>query len=182
MLSSWWQVVNQAMPWALPFFGFSIVVGALVGITGRSRFRAPWWCVWAVIASAGLVIGYTLTPTGQTYQEFGSCGLDLTVPQVTPGLFLRPSLEALNIWLFVPLGISAMLLAGSARMRVWLAAAVLAAPLVIEAVQAAIPALGRSCAADDVLYNIVGAAIGLILGVIASYGYATAQKHNSANN
>ena len=37
MLSSWWQVVNQAVPWALPFFGLSVVVGVLVGIAGRRK-------------------------------------------------------------------------------------------------------------------------------------------------
>ncbi|MGB3674705.1 MAG: VanZ family protein [Candidatus Nanopelagicales bacterium] len=174
--------MNQAVPWALPFFGLSVVVGVLVGIAGRSRFRAPWWCVWAVIASAGLAIGYTLTPTGQTYQDVGVCGLELTIPQVTPDLFYRPSLEALNIWLFVPLGLSAMLLTHSSRMSAWIALGVLATPIAIEAVQAAIPALGRSCAADDVLYTMVGAGIGLVLGLIASHGHAIARKRRANGN
>ncbi|MBO1770940.1 VanZ family protein [Agrococcus sp. TF02-05] len=123
-------------------------IGAL--LVGRPR------AAWTLAALAVLaVLVATLSPTGRELEA--GCVLVVEARLTAP--------EPLaNVVLTVPLA----LLVGVASRRPALGAAVtIVLALAIEAVQALVPALGRSCAADDALANGVGAAVGALLAVAA---------------
>lgn len=141
-------------PWLSPVaLLLLVVVGPLVGWWLASRPRLAW-------AATGLallpVAALTLVPVDR--ELFSRCEVTWTVPT-----FGRVELAA-NVVLFV----APVLLAAVASRRVLLAVvggSLLSAA--IEALQAGVPALGRSCSTDDWLSNTIGAVLGGLLGWLA---------------
>ena len=72
-----------------------------------------------------------------------------------------------NVILFVPLGLAIGLL-GRSAVTARLLVAALASPVVIEAIQSLAPMLGRGCQSRDVVDNLLGLGIGLVLGALLS--------------
>ena len=98
----------------------------------------------------------TLVPTSR--RAFETCAVEWSLP--TPGrvelvanvLLLAPVVLLVAVALGRPL---VALLAGSA------------ASVAIEALQALLPALGRSCSTNDWLSNTIGAVLGALLAAVA---------------
>lgn len=139
--------------------GFVLLLLAAPTVAGwlRSRPRAAWTLV---AVSAAVVVALTLLPDGQ--RPGTVCELAFS-----PRELLR--IEPLaNIILFVP---GALALTAATR-RPWAALALGAgASAVIEALQGAIPAIGRSCTSTDWVANTVGAGLGAALaaaGILAA--------------
>jgi hypothetical protein len=104
-------------------------------------------------AAFALVLAATLSPTALRLGQVGQCGTHLTT---TGGLTSLQGL--LNVILFVPA--AGMLTLTSGRPGDGIAAGVgLSAG--VEAVQALIPQLGRSCQLHDLIANSVGACCGV---------------------
>lgn len=141
-------------PWLSPTALIVLVVATPVAgrlLAGRPR---PAW----LLAGAALLPVALLTLTPVDRELFARCTVHWALP--TPG---RVELMA-NVVLFV----APVLLAGLATRRpvaVLLAASALSAG--IEALQAAVPAIGRSCDTGDWLSNTIGAGIGAVLAVVA---------------
>ena len=74
---------------------------------------------------------------------------------------------SLNVILFVPLGLAIGLL-GRSPVTAWLLVGALASPVVIETIQSLAPMLGRGCQSRDVVDNLLGLGIGLVLGALLS--------------
>jgi glycopeptide antibiotics resistance protein len=74
---------------------------------------------------------------------------------------------SLNVILFVPLGLAIGLL-GRSPVTARLLVAALVSPVVIEAIQSLAPMLGRGCQSRDVVDNVFGFGIGLVLGALLS--------------
>ncbi len=112
---------------------------------------------WAAFAASSVPLGLlTLTPVRR--ELYARCTVEWSAP--TPG---RVELAA-NVVLFV----LPVLLAGVALRRPVVALlAGSAASALVEAVQAGVPALGRSCSTNDWLSNTIGAAIGAALASAA---------------
>ncbi|MGX5656045.1 VanZ family protein [Geodermatophilus nigrescens] len=111
--------------------------------------RAP-----GALALLGLlpVVALTLTPTPR--RAFETCAVQLSLP--SPG-----SVELLaNVALFVPAVFFAAL---ATRRPVAVLLAAVGASAAVEAVQAALPALGRSCDTNDLAMNAAGAALAAAL-------------------
>ena len=70
-----------------------------------------------------------------------------------------PNERLANVVLFVPLGLATWF---AAPRWAWIAAGA-AAPFVLESVQGSAPDLGRACDASDVLANLFGFGLGLVL-------------------
>lgn len=125
---------------------FLVLVGPLAGSWLVSRPRIAWMLTAASMLPLALL---TLMPVDR--RLFARCELRWELPTLTGPESLA------NILLFV----APVLLAGVATRRPVLA--VLAGTglsVVVEAVQAAVPAIGRSCDSGDWINNTVGAVIG----------------------
>ncbi|MEU4196694.1 VanZ family protein [Kribbella sp. NPDC026611] len=104
-------------------------------------------------AAFALVIAATLSPTAHRLGQVGQCGTHLTT---TGGLTSLQGL--LNVLLFVPA--ASMLTLASGRPGDGIAAGI-GMSAAVEAVQALIPQLGRSCQLHDLIANSVGAFCGV---------------------
>ncbi|HEY8589257.1 MAG TPA: VanZ family protein [Naasia sp.] len=141
-------------PWLVPVALVALViVGPFAGAWLAARPRIA---VIAALLSLLPLAALTLVPVER--ELYGVCEVRWTLP--TPG-----RVEAFaNLALFV----APVLLAAVATrrlLRVFTAAVLLSAG--IEVLQAAVPALGRSCDTDDFLANTLGAALGTVLAVLA---------------
>lgn len=143
-------------PWltAVGMLGVIIVGLALAyWLVRSSRTRLAW--LLTAVALLG-VLALTLYPDGAT--SSGGCIVDQSFS------FIGGVESAANVILFVPV----VLLAGIASRRPCVAlvgGSVLSA--LVELVQAAAPALGRSCTANDWLENTLGAVVGTVLAAVA---------------
>lgn len=133
--------------------GLLVVVGPVVGGWLVSRPRLAW-----ILMGASLipVLALTLVPVDR--ELFARCTVQWALP--TPG---RVELMA-NLVLFV----APVMLAGVATRRpamVLVSASGLAACL--EAIQALVTAIGRSCDTNDWLCNTIGAVVGAMLAGVS---------------
>jgi len=141
-------------PWLSPLaLGLLVVLGPLVGAWLVRRPRVAW-----VLFALSLVPVLLLTLVPVDRELFAVCTVEWALP--TPG---RVELAA-NVVLFVP----PVLLAAVALRRP-LAALLggVVASAFVEAFQALVPALGRSCDTNDWLSNSIGALIGAGLALVA---------------
>lgn len=141
-------------PWLAPALLVAVVAaGLLAGPWLVPRRRLTWWLT---AASLLPVVALTLVPVDR--ELFARCSVQWSLP--TPG---RVELMA-NLALFV----APVLLAGVATRRPVLALLLgSGASVVVEALQAAVPAIGRSCDTNDWLSNTLGAALGAGLAWVA---------------
>jgi len=114
-------------------------------------------------ASFALILAATLSPTGHRLTGVGVCGTQLTT---TGGLTSLQGL--LNVLLFIPA--AGMLTLASGRPTDGIAAGI-GLSAAVEAVQALIPPLGRSCQLHDLIANTLGAFAGA--GLAAAVQVAT---------
>lgn len=140
--------------WLMPvLLGACILLGPTVGawLTVRPRLA------WALLGlSLVPLVALTLVPVDRDL--IARCTFQWSLP--TPG---RAEIFA-NMVLFV----APVLLAGVVSRRPLLALCVASATsIVVEALQAAIPAIGRSCDSTDWLANSLGALIGAVLASVA---------------
>lgn len=141
-------------PWLSPTaLALLFILGPLVARLVAHRPGAAW--LLTGLASVPVVI-LTMLPTDR--RAFERCEVAWTLPTVG-----RVELAA-NVVLFVAPALFAVVATRRAGL-VFTAASAFAA--LIEAVQALVPAIGRSCSTNDWLSNTIGAAIGVLLAVIA---------------
>lgn len=141
-------------PWLSPTALVALVVlGPLVGSRLAPHPRAAWWATAVASVPVGVL---TLMPVDR--ELFGRCEVAWALPTVG-----RVELAANVVLMVAP-----VLLAGVAWRRPLLAlAAGSGVSIAIEAVQALVPAIGRSCSTNDWLSNSIGAAIGAALAALA---------------
>lgn len=161
----------EIVPWFLPCALLSVVVGVT---TRRSvaRFLAvsPAMAA-ALIASAGLTIAATLTPLRDALESSaagsGVCDLSrLRPPSLEEVIGSGASDVALNLLLFVPLGLTIGLAPRSGQKAVLVLVAS-AMPVAIEATQLLLPVLARGCESADVVDNLLGLGLGLTTATVA---------------
>ncbi len=138
---------------------------------GRSLDLPPFNVV-ALAAGLALVIAFTLTPTREALR-FGlttaGIGCDLSDPVASLRTYLSINERSLNVALLVPLGIAIGLLP---RHRLPFLALGILLPFVVEALQLALPVLDRTCQGRDLVDNVAGLLIGVVLG-LGAWGLAT---------
>lgn|GEM_PF-1123718 len=144
-----------AHPWVTPTVLVVLVVAA--PFAGPWLLRRPPRLTWVLgVLSLLPVLLLTLVPTDR--EVFERCAVGWVLPTVG-----RVELLA-NFVLFVP---PVLLAALATRRPVAAFAGGVVASAAIEAVQALVPALGRSCDTNDWLSNAIGAAIGAALAAVA---------------
>jgi hypothetical protein len=141
-------------PWLSPLaLAVIVVAGVPAGAWLVTRPRLAWLLAACSLAPVAVL---TLVPVDRELAV--RCTMSWALP--TPG---RVELMA-NVVLFV----APALLAGVATRRPLVALAVLSGlSVAVEALQALVPALGRSCDTGDWLSNTIGAAIGAALAAVA---------------
>jgi glycopeptide antibiotics resistance protein len=157
----------ETVPLFLPVLVLSVIV-AVVSARGiaRAAHILP-MVAFLLVVSVGLVVAATLTPLETALADgvasSGTCDMS-RVGWAPLSTYLRPTGAALNVVLFVPLGLALGLLPRGGR---WTMAAVVAgflSPLAVEALQLLLPALGRGCQAADVVDNVTGVVLGVAAG------------------
>ena len=157
---------------AVPLFplvmGIVMVASASLAPAVGRRLGARTGVAFLLLASLGLVLTATLLPTSDAMAGFGSTGsCDLTrVGFPTISEVRVDSDTRLNLLLFLPFGLAIGLLpVGGASMA--LAGGALVLPFLVEGLQLTIPVLGRGCQTSDVVDNLAGLCVGLVVGLIA---------------
>jgi len=160
---------QSALPWVLPGTLIFAMIGVLVSRPLARRVGTHPLVAWLLVVSASAIVFATLAPLYGVFEPSatgpGRC--DLSNLSIIPFRELRRHDDrALNILLFIPLGIAVGLLPRS-RWKALLVLASIAAPFVIETTQLLVPALNRGCQGIDVIDNLTGLIIGLVIGGIA---------------
>lgn len=120
-----------------------------------------------LIVGVGLIVSATLTPLRDVLEDgavsSGTCDLR-RVGWAPLAMYLRPTGAALNVVLFLPLGVGLGLLpSGRSWTRVVLALGLLS-PFLVEGTQLLARSLGRGCEAADIVDNLTGVVLGILLG------------------
>ena len=116
----------------------------------------------------GLVLAATLTPTAQALDGAASDGVCRVwrLGFLPLEALFRVNGASLNVLLFIPLGVAVGLLPW-ARATVPVVTVAIVLPFFVEAIQLVATPLGRQCQIDDIFNNLLGLAIGSVLGAIA---------------
>jgi hypothetical protein len=170
-------------PWVLPTALLSwLVVGvAFAVVRARRRRRGrPAPSLWAAVlwCAVGAFAAVTLTPSriglGLDPDTMRTHECLLTWPRTGFGLWARNPERRWNVLIGVPLGFAAAAWTWRSRRvrgrphRAWApvgALVALAVPELVEAVQVALPGLGRQCAVVDVVDNLSGVLMGAVAAV-----------------
>jgi hypothetical protein len=156
------------VPWLLPGVGVSLVVGTVAsGAVGRA-LGVRRVAAWVLLLSFGIILSATLTPRREAFESGARVPVPCDLSRLGP-----PSLEellrfgdvGLNILMFVPLG-AAIALVPRSRRRAAIVGGAIALPLGIEAIQALVPWLDRTCESADIVDNLAGLVIGLAAGTV----------------
>ena len=157
---------HSILPWFLPGVAISLVLslaggGAVGRALGTRRAVAS-----LLIFSLGIIVSATLTPLDGVlvFDTIGRGTCDLSRMGLPALGELRGMNDtSLNVLLFLPLGISIALLPRSRRSLLVVLAAI-ALPFAVEMTQLLLPALGRGCQSADVIDNLLGLAVGVVVG------------------
>lgn len=146
LLDTWLVLTGMALP---------IAISSL----RRPGDLVPRLAAFCLPGAFALVLAATLSPTAHRLGQIGQCGTYLTT---TGGLTSIQGL--LNVLLFVPA--AGMLTLASGRPADGIAAGI-GMSAAVEAIQALIPQLGRSCQLHDLIANTLGAfaGVGLAAGL-----------------
>ncbi|WP_165949463.1 VanZ family protein [Kribbella turkmenica] len=146
LLDTWLVLTGMAVPIALSSLR-------------RPGDLAPRLAAFCLPAACALVLAATLSPTAHRLGQIGQCGTYLTT---TGGLTSIQGL--LNVLLFVP--VAGMLTLSGGRPADGIAAGI-GMSAAVEAIQALLPQLGRSCQLHDLIANTLGvvAGVGLAAGL-----------------
>ncbi|MGL5405477.1 MAG: VanZ family protein [Propionibacteriaceae bacterium] len=158
----------RALPYAAPAILGGFVVAVFFWRRGRKYQRGFWdrlgifiLCWW------GIVTAVTATTPFKGWDwnaDVVACSWSPWLP-LPPSQWLETSSDALNIWFFVPAGMAAMFLVTKKR-RLSAAFLVMLVPVICETAQHFFPAAGRVCIAEDIANNLVGVAIGFLIGIV----------------
>ena len=129
---------------------------------------APPAVAFLLVLSLSGIVALTLTPGDDAFSRFNfaDCFVRVARPIGLERL-LNFGGRGLNVLVFVPLGAAIAALPRS-RTKLALLAGALVMPFLIEGIQYYFSALDRSCSTLDVVDNLTGLIVGLIIGALAS--------------
>ena len=155
--------------WFWPGVLVSLALGIVFGRWLGRALRVPRTVATLLILGAGLIASATLTPSREALIQgavgSGTCEIARIGPASIAEL-LSFGDPTYNVLLFVPLGLAIGLIPASRRMAALVLAAVIL-PFAIETIQLLATGLGRACQSSDVVDNLTGLVIGLVIGVVA---------------
>ncbi|MFN7151376.1 MAG: hypothetical protein ACK4V6_18090 [Microthrixaceae bacterium] len=174
------SVFFSAIPWALPGTVALSLVSVLVAVRLAARTGANAFLIWAFLSCAGGYLSVTTTPStsGGFWGRSRTASLMVSLP--SPRDLTSLTSESLNLWICVPLGFTALLLALNFRSWIPLAAAA-GLPLMAEGTQWALPVLGRAgFLLSDAITNWIGVALGVGLALTVAMPFAAWSRQPGA--
>jgi hypothetical protein len=143
-----------------------LLAGVLVGRVVRLLTVRP-FVAWLLIASLGGIASFTLSPHFERLDPAPTVFCDMRFTGFTAlSQLLTTNDRGLNVDLFIPLGLAIALFPNS-RLKTFALALAFILPVAIETSQAVITALNRACQLQDVVDNLSGLTIGVLIGSIA---------------
>jgi glycopeptide antibiotics resistance protein len=162
---------QNPLPWLIPGTAIFAIVGIFASRPLSRILRTGPFVAWMLAVSIGAIVFATLTPLNGVFEpsNAGPGHCDLSVMSLIPleSVFNRDD-RALNVLLFIPLGVSLGFLPWSRRTAALLLLA-FAAPFVIEWSQLVLPSLNRACESGDVIDNLTGLVAGLAVGSVIAW-------------
>ena len=148
----------------------SIVLAAVLVRHVAARLGTGRFVGWLLPFAIGLIVAATLTPSREALllglQGSGTCDTGRIGPAPL-GEIVRLRDAAFNIALFLPLGISIGALPRGAA-RAWLLLGAVVFPPAIELTQLLVRPLDRACQTADIVDNLTGLVVGLLIGWLAA--------------
>ncbi|KAA1424700.1 hypothetical protein FE697_001895 [Mumia zhuanghuii] len=163
-----------------PMAGVGIVVAlsvatALAAASVRTAYAAP-VRVWVYVAGLGTFVAVTMLPDSLSHGWHWRSPLDLSLAEPRWDAFVTGVDSAtLNVWLGLPLGIGAVLLALD-RHRWWPVVVAVLAPCVAEWWQAVMPSGRHGMSGEDLANNLVGIGVGAVVGVLLHLALVRAER------
>lgn len=163
-MPTWFEALARQTPYAGVGLLVTAVVALVVARPLARQLRLPAVGVAAWVGALGLVVSLTLTPRSTWAAATERvCTLDTWTPLGLHSVLVLDQ-RAANAAMLVPLALLSAL--PRERRRLVAALAVAAAlPFVVEAVQYALPGLGRICHSEDLVDNLAGVAVGAAVGL-----------------
>ena len=157
----------REVPLSALAFAVAVMVAVLWSPTVARRLRTSRLVAALLLLAFGFVASATLVPDAAAMTGAGSDGIcDLSRVGFAPiDELLQVNFTSLNVLLFVPLGVAVALLPRT-RAAAMVTVAAIATPFVVEAIQLVVTVLGRGCQSADVFDNLLGLAIGLVIGTL----------------
>ena len=155
----------------LPFVAAALIATVVAAIVLAPRLARRLGTAESVarllVFGFGFALSWTLLPDAEGLQGMGSDGVCNTdrVGLIPWHELTSLNEHSLNVALFVPLGIAVGLLPLT-RAAAFVALAAVSLTFIIEAVQLLVRALGRGCETADIFDNLLGLAIGILIGVL----------------
>jgi VanZ family protein len=162
---------------AVPLAALALAIAVIVAFALSPRLARSLHTSRAIAAlllmGFGLVLAATLTPDAAAFAGDASDGTcDVSRIGLAPMSELtRISAASLNVLLFIPLGIAIGLLPRTRAAAVVTIAAI-ALTFFVETVQLLVTVLGRGCQTADLADNLLGLAIGIVIGATAGWLFA----------
>ncbi|MFN8519713.1 MAG: VanZ family protein [Chloroflexota bacterium] len=157
----------ETVPLFLPGMLVTAVLAVATAVPLGRRLGVHPAVAFLLVAGIGLVVSATLTPLADALEDgvasSGTCDMR-RVGWAPLGMYLSPTGAALNLILFVPLGVALGLLPSGRRATRLIIAIGIASPFLVEGTQLIVRSLGRGCQAADVVDNVSGVVLGIILG------------------
>jgi hypothetical protein len=155
------------VPLSVVAFLIALVVALVLGPATARRLRTRRSIGTLLLAGVGLVVAATLVPTAAAVEGAASDGVcDFSRLGLAPiEELVRPTFTSLNVLLFVPLGLAVGLLPRG-RAAALVAVGAIALPFVVESIQLVATDLGRGCQTADIIDNLLGLFIGIVVGAM----------------
>lgn len=165
------MIPADVLPWLVPGILATLAVSLLFGgVIGR-WLGTRTSVAWLLLMSVGVILSATLSPLdgGSVVPPGAQPTCDLSRTGLPSLAELRYGQDvALNVVMLVPLGVAIGLAPRSARKLLVLLSAI-ALPPTIETIQLHASGLGRACQGADIVDNLLGLAIGLVLGALVQW-------------
>lgn len=158
-----------------------VFTGLVVAISIARHGLSQRWPIRRLVGTAGMsavaivVASATLAPS----DSLGDAPGCLVGPPGEIVGWMADDQRMLNVLMFFPMGLLAMLAASNAQSRALLVSSLLVAPFLIEAAQNT-TVVGRLCDLHDIMDNWFGSLFGVFVGVLlaASFGRKGAAAQN----
>ncbi len=151
------QAMWRATPWAVTGLAVALVLALVAARPLGRRLGAASAGAGLWVLLLGVVLALTATP-GLSRFTVHTCALERPRPVPLGDLFTLGE-RALNVWMFAPLALLSVLPRRPATVRLALGVT-LALPFLVEGLQWAVPAMGRTCLSQDVVSNVTGVVLG----------------------
>lgn len=157
---------HDGYPPILPGVILALVLAFVLRTWVARRIGTGRIAAWMLLASLGVVLAITLTPSREALSMGASGPVTCDLSRLGPAslaTYLRRDDPFLNVLMLIPLGVVIGQLDRDQHRRA-LALAAFLLPVAIEVTQAVVVPLGRACQGGDVFDNVAGLAIGLAIG------------------